>query len=111
MNCEHRAFRDRHHSGVQRSPTGSSRVSLRWPSSATRFGAPLAADAFEILVFANNCTDGTSGRQTFLADSVPQRVVVIEEELPVGDGQRRLGAEACNGPCRPTASMRSARAV
>lgn len=46
-----------------------------------RYGSPLAADAFEILVFANNCTDDTVAIIERIAKSVPQRVVVAEERL------------------------------
>lgn len=47
-----------------------------------RYGSPLSADAFEILVFANNCTDDTVAIIERIAKSVPQRVVVAEERLP-----------------------------
>jgi hypothetical protein len=45
-------------------------------------GSPIAADAFEILIFANNCTDATARRARALARHMPQRVVVVEELLP-----------------------------
>lgn len=44
-------------------------------------GAPVSAEAFEILVFANNCTDSSVEIARFLAGQIPQRVVVIEECL------------------------------
>lgn len=45
-------------------------------------GAPVPAEAFEILVFANNCTDGSADVARLWAERIPQRVVVIEEGLP-----------------------------
>lgn len=47
-----------------------------------RFGAPLRHDAFDILVFANNCNDDTVAVIERLAQDIPQRVVVVEERLP-----------------------------
>jgi hypothetical protein len=46
------------------------------------YGSPLPEDAFEILVFANNCDDDTVVAVERLSKSIPQRVVVIEERLP-----------------------------
>lgn len=47
-----------------------------------RHGSPLSADAFEILVFANNCTEDTVAVTERIAKSLPQRVVIAEERLP-----------------------------
>lgn len=44
-------------------------------------GAPVAAEAFEILVFANNCTDGSADIARACGDQIPQRVIVVEERL------------------------------
>ena len=47
-----------------------------------RYGSPVSGDAFEILVFANNCTDDTVSVAERIARSIPHRVVVVEEGLP-----------------------------
>jgi hypothetical protein len=47
-----------------------------------RFGAPLPDNAFDILVFANNCNDDTVAVIERVAQDIPQRVVVVEERLP-----------------------------
>ncbi|MDQ0392973.1 glycosyltransferase [Labrys monachus] len=46
-----------------------------------RCGAPLAETLFEILVFANNCSDGTAERVAVLAEGMPQTVSVVTETL------------------------------
>ena len=53
-------------------------------------GAPVRAGAFEILVFANNCTDATAETARAFAANVPHPVIVVEEQLPAG--QRSAGA-------------------
>ncbi|MBI5132568.1 MAG: glycosyltransferase family 2 protein [Rhodopseudomonas palustris] len=45
-------------------------------------GAPVPAGAFDILIFANNCSDATADVVRSFAASVPHPVVVIEERLP-----------------------------
>jgi hypothetical protein len=47
-------------------------------------GAPIAEDAFRILIFANNCTDATAAIVRAFADNMPQQVTVVEEQLPPG---------------------------
>ena len=47
-----------------------------------RYGSPLSGDEFEVLVFANNCTDDTVAVIARLAESIPHPVVVVEERLP-----------------------------
>jgi Glycosyltransferase like family 2 len=47
-------------------------------------GAPIAQGCFEILIYANNCSDETASiaRQSSL--SIPHPVRVVEEDMPVG---------------------------
>jgi hypothetical protein len=52
-------------------------------------GAPVPDGAFEILVLANNCTDGTAKVAQAFAALVPQRVTVVAEQLP--PAQRSAG--------------------
>ncbi len=46
-----------------------------------RFGAPLPAGSFEVLVFANNCVDGTAAAVRAVAAASPHPVVLVEERL------------------------------
>lgn len=52
-------------------------------------GAPIAPGCFEILIFANNCTDRTAAVARQAAQSIPHPVIVIEEDMP--SGQRNAG--------------------
>jgi hypothetical protein len=45
-------------------------------------GAPVPAGAFEILIFANNCTDATADVAKSFAALVPHPVTVVAEQLP-----------------------------
>jgi len=45
-------------------------------------GAPVAQGAFEILVYANNCTDETAAIARAFAAKVPHPLRVVEEQLP-----------------------------
>jgi GT2 family glycosyltransferase len=45
-------------------------------------GAPVARGAFEIMVYANNCTDGTAAIVRAFAAKVPHPLHVVEEQLP-----------------------------
>ncbi|MDO9413292.1 MAG: glycosyltransferase [Pseudolabrys sp.] len=45
-------------------------------------GAPVPEGAFEILIFANNCSDATAEIARKFAASVPHPVTVVEEHLP-----------------------------
>jgi glycosyltransferase involved in cell wall biosynthesis len=45
-------------------------------------GAPVPAGAFEILIFANNCTDATADVAHAFAALVPHPVTVVAEQLP-----------------------------
>jgi Glycosyl transferase family 2 len=47
-----------------------------------RRGVPLASSSFEVLVFANNCTDGTVEAASSFVAGMPQRLTVISENLP-----------------------------
>ncbi|WP_044404526.1 glycosyltransferase, partial [Rhodopseudomonas palustris] len=44
-------------------------------------GAPVAAGAFDILIFANNCSDATVDVVTAFAKLLPHRMMVVEERL------------------------------
>ena len=46
------------------------------------FGAPLASGTFEILIFANNCSDGTAAAAETVALDSPHPVLVVSEALP-----------------------------
>lgn len=46
------------------------------------YGAPVSSGEFEILIFANNCTDRTADLVRAYAPLVPHPVIVIEETLP-----------------------------
>jgi hypothetical protein len=46
-------------------------------------GAPVARGAFEIMVYANNCNDGTAAIVRDFAAKVPHPLHVVEEELPL----------------------------
>ncbi len=48
-------------------------------------GAPVPEGAFEILIFANNCTDATADVARVFAASIPHPVTVVEERLPPGE--------------------------
>lgn len=52
-------------------------------------GAPIPSGQFEILIFANDCTDGTTEIAKAFARRVPHPVSVLEENLP--DGQTNAG--------------------
>src|ERR1700744_181603 len=45
-------------------------------------GRPLGETCFEVLVFANNCTDDTAAVTAALAADMPQTVTVVTETLP-----------------------------
>lgn len=47
-----------------------------------RFGAPVEAGRFEVLVYANNCADGTAATVRALAEASPHPVHVVGESLP-----------------------------
>lgn len=44
-------------------------------------GAPIARDSFDVLIFANNCSDRTAERARAFAALVPHRVIVVEETM------------------------------
>jgi hypothetical protein len=47
-------------------------------------GAPIAPGCFEILIFANNCTDATAAVARQASESIPHPVRVVEEDMPLG---------------------------
>lgn len=47
-----------------------------------RFGAPVEAGRFEVLVYANNCVDGTADAVRTLAEASPHPIHVVTETLP-----------------------------
>jgi GT2 family glycosyltransferase len=49
-----------------------------------RDGMPIASDAFELLVLANNCTDATAQAARRLGSRLPFSIRVIERTLPTG---------------------------
>lgn len=64
-------------------------------------GAPLADTAFEVLVFANNCTDQTAAIARHLRDDLPFPLTVVEETLSperatAGWARRRAMDEAAD---------------
>jgi hypothetical protein len=46
------------------------------------FGAPIAHENFEVLIFANNCTDTTVSIARQAARTIPHHVSIVEEHLP-----------------------------
>jgi glycosyl transferase family 2 len=52
-------------------------------------GAPIARGCFEILIFANNCSDETASIARQASLSIPHPVRVVEEDMPTG--QRNAG--------------------
>ena len=52
-------------------------------------GAPVGQGCFEILIYANNCSDGTAAIARQSALSIPHPVKVVEEDMPAG--QRNAG--------------------
>jgi hypothetical protein len=75
-----------------------------------RLGAPIAQDAFEVLVLANNCTDATAETARRVAAHVPYSLSVSERTLPepsataggarraaMDEAVRRLGALPTDG--------------
>ncbi len=65
------------------------------------FGAPLPDTAFEVLVFANNCSDETAEIARRLRGDLPFALTVIEETLPparatAGWARRRAMDEAAD---------------
>lgn len=46
------------------------------------YGAPVAAGAFEILVYANNCTDGTVAVAQAMAENCPHPILVVPARHP-----------------------------
>jgi len=52
-------------------------------------GAPVEAGAFQVLVFANNCTDRTAAVVNDFASRMPHPLRVVEAQLPIG--QRNAG--------------------
>jgi len=60
-------------------------------------GAPVARNAFEVVLFANNCTDETAQRARAYAALLPYRLSVIEADLvpdqATAGGARRLAMD------------------
>ena len=63
-----------------------------------RTGRPVASGTFDVLVFANNCSDDTAQKARSYAETVPYRLRVIEQRLPPqsahAGGARRAAMEA-----------------
>ncbi len=63
-----------------------------------RTGKPVASGTFDVLVFANNCSDDTAQTARSYAETVPYRLRVIEDRLPPqsahAGGARRAAMDA-----------------
>jgi hypothetical protein len=67
----------------------------------TRSGTPIAQDAFEVLLLANNCTDTTAATARRLACGLPFALNVMEKNLPgptatAGGARRTVMSEAAD---------------
>ena len=64
-------------------------------------GCPVASGAFDVLVFANNCSDDTADVARSYADKVPYRLRVIEDRLPPetahAGGARKIAMDSAAG--------------